>query len=198
MGAITAKVQFERVGNSPDAWQSVASNLLFASQVLTERCDVPEPSAPVVPAQYSNLTRLGAVELMLRGMAIECLLKALWLKQGKFFVEEGEFARVPKVGSHNLLELAEAVSLWPTDIESTPLEGLEKDLLIRLSHFIECGRYPIPMNSDKLLLTKRPKGGKSSKSTWSPHSDNPLFDKLVLRVTEFLAANYPICCAKAG
>ena len=180
MGEITAKVQFERAGNSPDAWQSVVDSLLFASQVLTERYDAPDSNSSVVPTQNSNRTRLGGVELMLRGMAVECLLKALWLKQGNLLVKAGKFEPVSGAGGHDLPQLAHAVSLCPTE--------LEIDLLKRLSHFIEYGgRYPIPKASDKLRLTKNPRGGRAVATTWLTPSDNQLFDKLVFRLVTLLA-----------
>ena len=168
-----AKTQHERVGNFPRAWQLVASNLLSASQVLREKCESSD-------SRSATTGELGAVELMLRGMAIECLLKALWLKQGRALVKDGHFKGVAGAGAHDLPQLTLAVAF--------PLSDLEKDLLRRLSHFIEYGgRYPVPKDANKLRLTPAPGGGKASATTWSTPTDNQLFDALILRLDKLLA-----------
>jgi hypothetical protein len=143
-----------------------AEELLAASQVLRER-------GPISG-------RLGAVELMLRGMAVECLLKALWLKQGNVLVDSGRYVGVRGAGSHDLSQLASAVRFT--------LSVHEADVMRRLSHFIEYGgRYPVPKDSSKLMLTRNPRGGKGASTTWSTPSDNELFDALVLRLRALLA-----------
>lgn len=180
MGLTTASVQFERVGNSPGAWHSVADNLLFASQVLAQQCDAPEQLVSTSGDQLSSRTRLGAIELMLKGMAMECLLKALCLKQGHLFVSAGKFEPVSNAGAHNLVQLAKAVTLNPTKFEI--------DLLKRLQHFIEYGgRYPIPKLSNELRLTTDPRGGKSAGTTWHGVSDNQLFEALVRQIVDLLS-----------
>ena len=180
MGPILAKIHFERAGNSADAWASVAENLCFAAQVLLEKSDEAETLAPDQEVtQLSNRARLGAIELMLKGMAMECLLKALWVKQGNLFVQAGDFEPVFGAGAHDLRQLAQAVS-----ISTTPHES---DLLGRLSHFIEYGgRYPIPKKSMKLGFISSPSGGKASPMTWTTPTDNVLFEGLVSKITELL------------
>ena len=44
-------------------------------------------------------------ELMLRGFAIECLLKGLWVKRGHELASEGEYLRPPGVAHHDLVGL---------------------------------------------------------------------------------------------
>lgn len=180
MGPILAKTHFDRTGNSTDAWLSVAENLLFASQILAEKSDEPETHLPGQVTQLSTRARVAAIELMLKGMALECLLKALWVKQGNRFVQAGAFAPVSGAGAHDLRQLAQAVPL-----SSTPHES---DLLGRLSHFIEYGgRYPIPKKSLKLGLITSPGGGKASPMTWTTPTDNLLFNGLVKKIKGLLA-----------
>ncbi len=79
---------------------------------------------------------------MLQGFAVECLLKALWVKQGHRLAERGRFVGVSGVkDQHDLLQLAKVVGLT-IDVE-------QKGLLERLSVFTKTvGRYPIPTRQD--------------------------------------------------
>lgn len=89
---------------------------------------------------------------MLSGMAIECLLKALRVKQGHNLVADGKHVPMPGAADHDLVRL-------PGILELT-LSDLDKDVLRRLSHFIEYGeRYPVPKNAGRLQLTTSPRGG---------------------------------------
>jgi ribosomal protein S10 len=163
------------VGNSPDAWRSCASDLLAAAAVLRERRESISPGTVPLP----NVWRLHPVELMLDGMAIECLLKALWVKRGHKLAKDGAYVRVPQAGPHDLVQLAGVLQL--------PLSHLEKDVLRRLSHFIEYrGRYPVPKDAEKLQLTRTPRGGRSSATHWNTPSDQRLFDAVVSRLDRLL------------
>ena len=174
-GTLSANRQFESAGNSPRAWQIVAENLLFAARTLSERCGTFDSQS--TDAQFSNRAQLGAVELMLKGMAVECLIKALWLGRGNSFVKAGKFFNVPGAGAHDLPQLALAAGLNTS--------SFEVDLLRRLSHFIEYGgRYPVPRTSNKLKLTDSPRGGKAAATTWRSPSDDLLFESLVARIDQ--------------
>jgi hypothetical protein len=116
---------------------------------------------------------------MLSGMAMECLLKAVWVKQGHNLVEDGKYVSIPGAGDHDLVQLAGAVGLTLSD--------LEKDVLRRLSHFIEYGgRYPIPKNAEQLRLTIDPRGGRGPATTWATPSDQLQFDAVVNRLEQLL------------
>ena len=113
-------------------------------------------------------------------MAIENLLKALWLKQGNQISASGTFQPVPKAGAHDLQQLAQVTGFAVSDIEG--------DILRRLSHFIEYGgRYPIPKSPQKLMLTSAPGGGKVAATTWSTPSDDQHVEELLARLEQALA-----------
>jgi len=170
--AMVAEKFHERAGNLTAAWRSVADSLLAAAQVLRERSEPLDPGSHAPGAPVPPDGRLGAVELMLKGMAVECLLKALWLKQGNKLVEAGQYSGVPGAGEHDLPQLASVVK-FTVDVK-------EKGLLRRLSHFIQYGgRYPVPKDDAKLRLTPTPGGGKASATTWATPGDDQLFDSLV-------------------
>jgi len=151
-----------RAGNLPEAWRSTAEDLLTAASVLRERRESLDARAVPVP----NAWRLHPSELMLKGMAIECHLKALWVKRGHKLVQDGKYVPVPGAGDHDLVQLAGVLQLTLSDVE--------KDLLRRLSHFIEYGgRYPVPKNAEKL---------RTSATSWTTPSDNLLFDAVASRL----------------
>lgn len=117
---------------------------------------------------------------MLSGMAIECLLKALRVKQGHNLVADGKHVPMPGAADHDLVRL-------PGILELT-LSDLDKDVLRRLSHFIEYGeRYPVPKNAGRLQLTTSPRGGgRASATTWATPSNQLRLDVVVTRLEQLL------------
>ena len=116
---------------------------------------------------------------MLRGMVIENLLKAHWLKRGNHLSVAGAFQAIPSAGSHNLQQIAQATGF--------AVSATEGDVLRRLSHFIEYGgRYPIPKSPQKLMLSSAPGGGKTVATSWSTPSDDQCVEGLLLRLDQAL------------
>ena len=76
---------------------------------------------------------------MLRAMAIECLLKGMWLLSGEILAEHGKFRGIPAANNHKLLSIAEKVS-EKIDLNFSKEECI---LLDRLSYCITFGRYPV-------------------------------------------------------
>jgi len=105
---------------------------------------------------------------MLKGMAVECLLKAMWVKRGNVLVADGRYCRVPGARDHDLPQLAAAVNF---NVNST-----EVAVLCRLSLFIAAGRYPIPKSAATF--------GEAG-TTWSS-SDEGVFDELAHRLNALL------------
>jgi hypothetical protein len=152
-----------------------AGDLLAAAAVLRERREAVNPQPVPVASEW----RTHPIELMLNGMAIECLLKALWVKRGHTLAKDGKYVPVPHAGAHDLVQLARVLHLT--------LSSLEKDVLRRLSHFIEYGgRYPVPTDANKLQLTRTPRGGRAEATHWNTPSDQRLFDTVVSRVNRLL------------
>jgi hypothetical protein len=169
----TADIQYERVGNFPRAWQMCADQLLLASRILQKEAAADESVS-------SLSTQVAPVGLMLRGMAVECLLKALWIKNGNKLTVNGRFLGIPRTGSHDLNQIAAEVGV--------KRNALEVDVLRRLTHFIEYGgRYPVPKRVEAMKLTESPLGGKSIATTWTTPSDNLVFDGVVSELERALA-----------
>jgi hypothetical protein len=114
--------------------------------------------------------------LMLRGMGLECLLKALWLKQGHELVRDAKYVDVPNTKQHDLVGLARQ-----TNFARSPEED---HLLTRLSDFVtHSGRYPIAKRGQEhLRMLKDPAGGQVESGVWRSPSDEELFVVVVARL----------------
>jgi hypothetical protein len=65
---------FESAGTNPLGWQQSAKDLLEAADAVKAR---------VVDVFDGGMHSLAAVQAMLVGMALECLLKGMWIKKHK-------------------------------------------------------------------------------------------------------------------
>jgi hypothetical protein len=72
--------RFQDKGNKLSRWRNRAESLLVSSQILAERTPMLDKGCAVETAPDLNSieARVFPVALMLRAMAAECLLKALW------------------------------------------------------------------------------------------------------------------------
>jgi len=92
--------------------------------------------------------------LMLHAMAVECLLKALWLRHGEVLVHDGKFVPIPNAGNHKLAAQA-GVVFAKAGIQLT---DHELKMLERASLWIMAGRYPIQRGPEYLLPVQHPDG----------------------------------------
>ena len=85
------KRQFELPGNLPAAWFLSASDLLTAADVLDHFAGDIRGEIRETKMTRRRLERMSVVKIsaMLRAMATECLLKALWLKHRGRLAEGG-------------------------------------------------------------------------------------------------------------
>jgi len=65
----------ERTGNTPAAWEVAADSLLAAARVLKAQRDTFDPQELKVGDPIPDAGRIGGPELLLRGLAVECMLK---------------------------------------------------------------------------------------------------------------------------
>jgi len=165
-----AEILHARTGNSVLAWTSVAPDILAAANVLKERVDSFDLGSVAAGDSVPREALLGHVVLMLRGMAVECLLKGLCLKRGNELVVDGKYSRVPGASDHNLCELASAVDF--------NVDYAEEAVLRRLSLFVQYGgRYPIPKSA--VIYGQ-------AATTWATPSDENVFNELVRRLDRSL------------
>jgi hypothetical protein len=139
-----AETIHEALGNDPEQWKLKAESLCQAASLLYQSIGEPpqDPKDPKLILEWFNLHDIGR---MLRGMALECLLKAIWLAHGELLVKDGGFVGIPKTKSHDLY----AMYLASFSRRKPKLSKQEVELLARLSFAITSARYPI---------SKSPKG----------------------------------------
>jgi hypothetical protein len=126
---------YERVANGPDSWTGQANTLLKCAALLHD-------FQRAWPVAISQMTW---VRLMLRGYAMENLLKAVIAQEGHKFAVDGRYRR-PRgpdgrvVRDHDLVRLARCVQ---EPLTLTPRHDL---MLGSLSNAVlHLGRYPIPI-----------------------------------------------------
>jgi hypothetical protein len=84
-----------------------------------------------------------AVRAMILGYAVECGLKALWLKQGNELITGGKYRGVKGAQDHNLVQLAKVVGF--------SLTPKEEPVLNRLTKFARfAGRYPVAKTPNEM------------------------------------------------
>ena len=168
---------YDTVGNMHGAWGSHASCLLEAAKILKTAFDAAYliadkagPGEALPAALYVHPT-----EIMLRGFALECFFKALWLKRGNKLAKDGKFLGISGVGSHELVQLADRLEFKCT--------GKERDMLGRLSIFVlSIGRYPIPTEWSRNRIRRLHDGGFGPPTYWGSPADDAAFDRLVRKI----------------
>lgn len=139
-------------GNSADGWIRVARRLIKAASILQERHNEAMklflrnvlnggPSADTYTTDeleaMENGRDLLTVSLMLFGFALECLIKALFLKNGNRLYQDGKRTAPRKLARvHNLQEMAFALGV------AEIFTADEISVLDRVSAENERGRYP--------------------------------------------------------
>jgi len=132
----TRQERFEITGNDPTAWAGRAEALLTSADVLnTQHPDVPKDD----PDAFWEFFKLHTVAMMLKGMAVECLLKAIWISHVSSLVTDGKFRSIPGTKDHDLLSLITALE----EHINIGLSREELGLLPVLSFAITSGRYPV-------------------------------------------------------
>lgn len=129
---------FDAWGNDKTAWLLTADSLLASANILLKKIGVPAKQKKTV-AKFWNWVKIYYVARMLRGMAIECSLKALWLHSGGVLVRNGKYRGIPGAKNHDLFSIYNQLRLKCSII----LSQEELLLLSRVSYAIVEGRYPI-------------------------------------------------------
>ena len=130
-------------GENPAAWQVSAKDLLDGAMAVKAKVQ------PFDNAMHS----LARVEAMLLGMALECLLKGMYIRRHRVWadpakehalVKDGKYVRVKGAGDHELVQLAKAAGVT--------LSQPEQSILTRLTDFIKYVRIPLMMITDSGLM----------------------------------------------
>jgi len=129
---------FDRLGNEYKNWKITAQELWASAAVLYREREKAEAGiAGIAGPSKAPIEMLTLwVDLMLRGFAIECLLKALWVRNGNKIAKDGKYQNVTKTEKHDLVDLCQTVGFPAIPSEMAILRKLSK--LVRAT-----GRYPI-------------------------------------------------------
>jgi len=167
--------QHDRAGNDPKNWIRKADELQAGARILTSHCwtlnrppnEVPGPTDP-----NDDEAKIFLIIHMLHAMAIECLLKGLWVGSGNSLAKGGEYQKVPGTNDHDLRSLADVIAKRI----GISFSDDERVFLKRWSFLIIAGRYPVQKKSTALDSMPRPKGsgGKSKGYEWSAPRDENL------------------------
>jgi hypothetical protein len=135
--------KYEDLGNSIFEWVYISDNLIESANILRKESYHWSGKFREMPDFRSY--RICDVVTMLYAMAIECLLKSLWLLSGNKLIKNGTFVGVNGNTSHHLPSLAKS-------IEKTGIINFTKKdykILEELSINITSGRYPVEKNMHK-------------------------------------------------
>ncbi|MGO9620239.1 MAG: hypothetical protein ACLPT6_02390 [Desulfobaccales bacterium] len=143
--------QFSAILNDWREWQSEASSLRRAAQILRQEAqrnwDDKRRSEAMDKGTYNFPPDLVGVIALLNGLAIENLLKGLWVKTNNpVVVVNGNL--INELKTHKVITLIKDVNL--KGVKFT-LSDEERDLMVRLEKYVKwAGRYPIPKHSQEL------------------------------------------------
>jgi hypothetical protein len=129
---------FDSRGNDESMWHMTAYYLLKAADILYREIGNP-PKYNKNVKLICDWMYVHGIARMLRGMAIECLFKALWLHYGGVLVKNGKYRGIPEAKDHDLF------SIYNNIYKKCNLNLTHEELLMlsRFSFAITNGRYPI-------------------------------------------------------
>ena len=152
-----------RLGNDYQEWIITAHALIAASAILNRERERVE--TPFKPGPTPMESRTFWVELMLDAFGIECLIKAIWLKQGHQLARDGKYVGMMRKEGHRLERLCRAAGIV--------LHQREEETLVRLSDIAgSIGRYPIPSRAPQTTAAHR----------WSSPEDYEIIENLIARL----------------
>jgi hypothetical protein len=132
---------FDWAANRPGAWRTTAANLTTAADLLARDCRLDLGQALAerdVDGAVRTFQRLGPL-LLLRGCAVECLLKAHFVRTGGVLARGGRYVRPRGAKDHDLVSLA--------TIAHVDVSEAEQRVLSKLSDWIVRGRYPLLLDA---------------------------------------------------
>jgi len=153
-------------GNSPTWWMGSADKLLAVVRLLGPTVDAAQREAlefaringgeAFMARPYGDDLKAAQPLVMIRAMAVECRLKALWIKRNGPMVKNGKF-KGPK--THDLATLAASAGLG--------LRPEEVAILAKLTLWLTVhGRYPIGLEWDYDRKVRAQTGDLGPISSW--------------------------------
>lgn len=162
----------------------MADDLLVASRFLCLHSYHLHPSWGDIVDHFPTFDelRITGVILMLRSMALECLLKALYVKHCGPLAVSGRYKRITKNNEHDLEQLAKLVS----DAKPLGLSDQQVDYLRRAALNTIRGRYPVHIDWTK-HLKHHASGNRRRSKFMAQDQDDELFQSTCKLLRGFLA-----------
>lgn len=166
------------LASQPPLWWLTARRLMQAAEVLwrVHDADLSKLREGQVEAHKLENLQLGLAWMLLTGLALENLVKAVLLKRKPELARPGRMPKWPGNG-HDLPKLFDAAGV--------PLSASERGMLDRLTEFILWrGRYPVPHDVKRLEPRDEVPGGGTP--YMMPANDHRLATQLFTRFTAIL------------
>lgn len=161
------KQMFDDMANNPLEWSAAANDNLVAADVIdAAMAAATSRAAQGMAAATEPVMRLSWKSRMLRAYAVECLLKAIFVKNGNKLGDGGMIIRNAFPTNHDLVEMWTVAGLTPLPAKDERRHLLEKLAQISTS----LGRYPIAMRWNK----PKPDLVKNSLMDWTTSEDQKL------------------------
>lgn len=172
------EVIYAAVGNDAGQWVLHARALLVAGEILYSSIGEPPPKTAGEEAVWDWFS-VHDIGRMLRGMALECLLKAAWLRSGGRLVAQKRFVGIPGTQSHDLYRMyVEVCKKRPI-----ALNLQEKKLLARFSFAITMARYPVAKSCGGGYPSAPTSKEKMRWKAWSHHADTKVWCSLLDKIS---------------
>jgi len=144
--------QHQKIASTPSCWVISAEQLLRAFNLLSNQAEIDTKNLFTNKETSDYSSPISSTAMMLGGLAIENLLKAIHVSQGKKTLFDDNKKIHKDYKTHDCLQLAEDAGI--------SLSEEERILLERLEHFINYGGcYPIPLYVNDMRPRKFPNGG---------------------------------------
>lgn len=163
---------FDATGNCPMAWIQAAERFMASVRILRGHTNNFDPTRGETGDPIPDEGLALSVVPLLRGFAIECLLKALFLKKScGYLAENGKYIDITGAGANELVQISNAVSVT--------FSADQRDVLKRLSIYMtSVGRYPIAKDWNRTKIQKQPTGGKGPPTYWRYPTDDEIVDSI--------------------
>lgn len=183
----TTKIDFgEVVGNNPAEWATKARNLIKAAGLVKKSCpqyktDWMKTSPQSIPS-WEEIDLFSIVQ-MLKAMALESYLKAIWLKVGEKLFHNQKYIGLPKIKDHDLPAIMGALA----KDHKVSFSAKELNIAKRLTVCIFSGRYPLSKKKRPAVRNPFPHDGMLPPGMWVIGSDDDIFEALVRRLESRLS-----------
>lgn len=165
------------MGNDPNQWLLHADALLVAAEIVYTKIGKPPASTHGIEAAWGWFS-VHDVARMLRGMALECLLKAAWLHCGERLFDKNRFVGIQGKQGHDLY------GIYTEVCKKRPiaLNMQEKKLLARFAFAIVMARYPVAKSSNGCHPSAPVAKTKMSWCAWSHDADTKVWRSLLRKI----------------